>query len=206
VLPATAQFTAYRLTHEGLPAALIIDSPGLTGSAQFPALMEATDHCDMVLWVVSATRAARDIDASALSAVREHFAAKPNRHRPPMLLALTHIDQLRPFNEWSPPYDLSADAPGKAVTIRGAMQAAGKELGFAANETVPVRADSAAVPYNIDALWAKLIELVPEAQRARLLRTLGDIKSASSWAAVWSQAANAGRVIKGTFLTRSVSP
>ena len=28
-LPATARFTAYRLTHEGLPAALIIDSPGL---------------------------------------------------------------------------------------------------------------------------------------------------------------------------------
>jgi uncharacterized protein len=205
VLPATAQFTAYRLTHEGLPAALIIDSPGLTGSAQFPALMEAADHCDMVLWVVSAARAARDIDASALSTVREHFAAKPNRHRPPMLLALTHVDQLRPFNEWTPPYDLSAGASGKAVTIRGAMQAAGSELGFAANEIVPVRADSAA-PYNIDALWAKLIELVPEAQRARLLRTLSDIKSASNWAAIWSQAANAGRVIKGTFLTRSASP
>ena len=74
-------------------------------------------------------------------------------------------------------------ARGKAVAIRGAMQAAGKELGFAANEIVPVRADIAAAPYNIDALWAKLIELVPEAQRARLLRTLGDIKSASSWAA-----------------------
>jgi predicted GTPase len=168
--------------------------------------MDAADHCDMVLWVVSAARAARDIDASALATVREHFAAKPNRHRPPMLLALTHVDQLRPFNEWTPPYDLSAGTPGKAATIRGAMQAAARELGFAANEIVPVRADSAAVPYNIDALWAKLIELVPEAQRARLLRTLGDLKSASNWAAVWSQAANAGRVIKGTFLTRSASP
>ena len=81
------------------------------------------------------------------------------------------------------------------------MQAAGTELGFAADEIVPVRADIAVAPYNIDAVWAKIIELVPEAQRARLLRTLGDIKSASAWGAVWSQAANAGRVIKGTFLT-----
>ena len=31
-LPATARFTGYRLTHEGLPAALIVDSPGLTGA------------------------------------------------------------------------------------------------------------------------------------------------------------------------------
>jgi uncharacterized protein len=204
-LPATARFTAYRLTHEGLPAALVIDSPGLTGAGHFDALIEAADDCDTVLWVVSAARAARDIDARALAAIREHFAGQPNRHRPLMLLVLTHIDRLRPFNEWEPPYDLSASTRSKAAAIRGAMQAAGKELGFVADEIVPVRADIAAAPYNIDALWAKLIGLVPEAQRARLLRTLGDLKSASSWGEIWSQAANAGRVIKGTFLTRSTT-
>ena len=69
-----------------------------------------------------------------------------------------------------------------------------------------VRADIAVAPYNIDALWAKLIELTPAAQRARLLRTLSDIKSASSWATVWSQAASAGRVIKETLLSRSTPP
>jgi predicted GTPase len=205
-VPATARFTAHRLTHEGLPAALVVDSPGVTGAERLDALMEAADRCDMVLWVVSAARAARDIDARALAAIREHFAGEPNRRRPPMLLVLTHIDQLRPFNEWQPPYDLAAGGRGKAVAIRGAMQAAGSELGFAADEIVPVRADTAVAPYNIDALWAKLIGLVPEAQRARLLRTLGDIKSASSWGEIWSQAANAGRVIKGTFLTRSTTP
>jgi predicted GTPase len=204
-VPATARFTAHRLTHEGLPAALIVDSPGVTGAERLDALMEAADDCDMVLWVVSAARAARDIDARALAAIREHFAGEPNRRRPPMLLVLTHIDQLRPFNEWQPPYDLSAGGRGKAEAIRGAMQAAGRELGFEAGEIVPVRADVAAAPYNMDALWAKLFALVPEAQRARLLRTLGDIKGASSWAEIWSQAANAGRVIKGTFLTRSTT-
>ncbi|HET7155071.1 MAG TPA: GTPase [Hyphomicrobiaceae bacterium] len=203
VVPTTARVTAYKLMHEGLPAALLIDTPGLAGEHSFDALIESAAQADMVLWAASATRAAREIDRQALAAVRSHFSAEPNRRRPPMLLVLTHIDGLRPFNEWEPPYDLSAAAQPKSQSIRGAMEAASSDLGFAANEIVPVRVDIAVAPYNIDALWAKIIELVPEAQRARLLRTLSDIKSASSWATIWSQAANAGRVIKGTFLSRS---
>jgi predicted GTPase len=205
-LPATAGFTAYRLTHEGLPTALIIDSPGLTAKDGFTRLIEAADNSDLVLWVCSAARAAREIDANALSAVRAHFAADLNRHRPPMLLVLTHVDSLRPFNEWQPPYDLTDATRAKSQSIRGAMEATSTELGFAADAIVPVRVDIAVAPYNIDALWAKLIELMPQANRARLLRTLEDVKSASAWGAVWSQAINAGRVIKGAFLTRSTAP
>ncbi len=205
-LPATASLTAHTLTHDGLPAALVIDSPGLTAKQGFDALIEAAGNSDMVLWVCSAARAAREIDANALSAIRAHFAADLNRHRPPMLLVLTHVDSLRPFNEWEPPYDVTAATRAKSQSIRGAMEAASTELGFAADEIVPVRVDIAIAPYNIDALWAKLIELMPLAKRARLLRTLEDVKSASAWGMVWSQAANAGRVIKGTFLTRSTTP
>jgi predicted GTPase len=203
VLPATARFTAYRLTREGLPTALIIDSPGLTGPDSHQALIEATHECDLVLWVASAVRPARDTDASALAAIRAHFAGEPRRHPPPMVLIVTHIDHLRPFNEWAPPYDLLAGSGKKAAAIRDAIEAAGKELGFAADDMIPVRADTAVAPYNIDALWAKLMELMPDAQRARLLRTLEDAKDASAWRAVWSQAANAGRVITGALLTRS---
>ena len=122
------------------------------------------------------------------------------------MLVLTHVDQLRPFNEWAPPYDLADGSRAKAVAIRGAMEAAGRELGFAASEIIPVRTDTAVATYNIDALWAKLIERVPEAKRARLLRTLEDIKGAPAWRTVWSQAANAGRVIAGTFLSRDTRP
>jgi hypothetical protein len=204
-LPMTARFTPYKLTHEGLPAALLIDSPGLTGPADHPALIEQASASDMVLWVSAASRAAREVDRRALDAIRAHFAAEPNRRRPPMLLILTHIDSLRPFNEWSPPYDLTAGNRGKSVSIQGAMAAVSSELGFAADEIVPARVDIAVAPYNMDAVWAKIIELVPDAQRARLLRCLSDIKSVSGWRSVWSQAANAGRVIRGTFLTPSRS-
>jgi predicted GTPase len=204
-LPATTRVTAYRLTHEGLPAALLVDTPGLTDAPSPGDLIETAADADMVLWVSSATRAAREIDRRSLAAIRERFAADHARRPPPMLLVLTHIDGLRPFNEWQPPYDLTAGRT-KSRSILGAMEAAGAELGFAVDEIVPVRVDTAAAPYNIDALWAKMIGLVPEARRARLLRTLSDIKNASAWATVWSQAVNAGRVIKGTLLDRSPAP
>ena len=201
-LPATTGFEAHRLTHAGMPAALIIDSPGLT-EANAGDLVTAARDCDMLLWVISATRAARDIDARALAAIRSDFARAQQRSAPPMLLILTHIDQLRPFREWDPPYDLAAASREKARAIRDAMQAAGAELGFAAAEIIPVRVDAAVPSYNIDTLWAMLIELLPDSQRARLLRTLGDIKGSAGWTAIWSQAANAGRVIKDTFLSRA---
>ena len=179
------------------PTALVIDSPGLSGDAQIPALLEAADDCDMVLWVVSAARAARDVDARALAAIRAHFAAAPNRHRPPMLLVLTHIDQLRPFLEWDPPYDLSAGSNSKAGSIRAAMQAAGRDLGFAADEIVPVRADIAVAPYNIDALWARVATEIDEAKLVQLDR-LRVGQQRVSLRELASQLGSAGRmVIKG---------
>jgi hypothetical protein len=159
----------------------------------------------MIVWVCSAARAAREIDGHALATIRAHFTSGPDRRRPPMLLVLTHIDNLRPFDEWDPPYDLTQGTRAKCRSILGAMEAAGAELGFAADEIVPVRADIAVAPYNVDAVWAKIMALMPDAQRARLLRTLGDIKSASAWGTVWSQAVNAGRVVRGTLLSRSPS-
>lgn len=202
-VPTTTAFTAYKLTHDGLPAALLIDSPGLAGADTLAALVEAADGCDMVLWVASAVQAARETDRAAIEAIRAHFAAQTHRRQPPMLLVLTQIDRLRPFTEWEPPYDLGSATRGKAVTIRAAMEAAGAELGFAADDIVPARVDVAVAPYNVDALWARIIELAPDAQRARLLRSLSDIKSAAGWGTIWSQAVNAGRVIRGTFLSRS---
>jgi predicted GTPase len=202
-LPATKAFATYKLTREGLPAALIVDSPGLGGKKAIPSLVDSAGNCDMVLWVSAATRAARDTDRAALAAIREHFAAQPNRRRPPMLLVLTHIDRLRPFQEWEPPYDIEAGAGDKAKSIRAAAEAAGEELGFGRGEVIPVRADTAVAHYNIDALWARIIELVPEAQRARLLRVLTDVKGTSGWASLWSQAVNAGRVLRSTLTAPS---
>lgn len=196
-LPATAAFTPYKLEREGFPAAVIIDSPGLASAGDATqAIIERAADCDLVLWVVGAHRADRHIDQEALRAFREHFAARLNRRRPPVLLVLTHIDRLRPFDEWSPPYDLDAPASAKAKTIRAAVDAIAADLAFAPADVVAVslRAEKT---YNVEKVWAHIAAALPEAMRAQLLRCLHDLKDDWTWSSVWKQTTSAGRSIVG---------
>lgn len=206
-LPATSDFTSYVLEHEGLPAAFIIDSPGLsTDPDAITELVEKADESDLVLWVVPAHRADRDIDRKALAALRSHFAERLNRRRPPIILVATHIDRLRPFTEWAPPYDLTSDTREKAQNIRAAIRNAASDLGFSEGEIVPVSTAKPEAAYNIEQLWQRISEALPEATRAQLLRALHDLKDAWSWKSVWSQTAGAGRTIAGVLkkeITRS---
>ncbi len=197
-LPATSAFTPYLIEREGIPAALVIDSPGLGGTGKdLAALLERAADSDLVLWVVAAHRADRDRDRKALDALRAHFAARLNRRRPPIILVATHVDRLRPFGDWAPPYDSEGDSREKAQAIRTAVAAAAEDLGFAAPETVPVSLAEGRDPYNIERLWQRIADALPEARRAQLLRSLHDLKDAWSWKSVWSQAAGAGRSVAG---------
>jgi hypothetical protein len=201
VLPATASFTPYALNREGFPAALLIDSPGLLGEPQqTQALIEKATDCDLVLWVVAVNRADRAVDREALDAFRRYFAARLNRRRPPLVLVATHIDLLRPFGEWTPPYDLTGDRP-KAQSIRAAVAAAASDLGFVAEEAVPVSLASPKAAYNVEALWARIAETLPEAMRAQLLRCLSGLRGRWSWSSLWSEAGKAGRAIAGALRT-----
>jgi predicted GTPase len=196
VLPATKGFTAYQLVREGSPEALLIDSPGLgVDVEETAALLEESSNTDLVLWVVSATRPDREADRRALGALRDHLAARFERRRPPILLVLTHIDQLRPFKEWSPPYDLYSGREPKAQSIRAALQAVAGELSVPVEDAVPVCLGTARGTYNVDTLWAKILDVMPEAQSARLLRVLLAAGSEGRWRRLWWQAVNAGRVV-----------
>ena len=199
VVPSTHRQTAYRLVREGLPEALILDTPGLEGDDDTAALARAAEDCDMLVWVSSATRAARAMDRAALDAIRS-AAAKAGRHMPPHVLALTHIDSLRPFAEWSPPLEVNAPKTAKEKSVRTAMEVAARELDLPLAQTVPVRADTAEAAYNIDALWAAITAAVPEAKRSRLQRCLAGETAAWSWSGVLAQAGKAGRIISREIL------
>src|SRR5262249_47492444 len=60
-LPATAHFTAYRLTHDGLPAARIIDSPGVSDLGGVDSLIHAARTHALWLLGCSAAPAARAV-------------------------------------------------------------------------------------------------------------------------------------------------
>lgn len=197
-LPATARFTPYRLDRDGLPAALIVDSPGLAAN-QPPAatFVDEVAGCDLLLWVCAANRADREIDRQALAAVRGHFAAHPERRMPPVLVVLTHVDRLRPFQEWRPPYDLLDTASPKAASMRAAVEAVAADLGVQQDDVIPCSLSVDVPVYNVDAIWAAIAARLPEAQRARLVRTLRDAAGAWDLSRIWSQAVSGGRVLVG---------
>lgn len=196
-LPATAAFTPYRLEREGFPAAVIIDSPGVGGDPKaVDALIGKAADCDLVLWVAAANRADRETDRAALDALRRHFATRLNRRRPPVILVATHIDRLRPFGEWSPPYE-PGDQREKARNIETAVDAAARDLGFGREEAVPVSLRNEGAAYNVERVWQRIADALPEATRAQLLRCLHDLKDKWTWRSVWSQASGAGRALAG---------
>lgn len=198
-LPATSRFTPYRLQREGLPAALVIDSPGLASNERPTAdFLEETQRADLLLWVSAANRADREIDRAALTAVRQHFAARPDRHMPPVLLVLTHVDRLRPFQEWNPPYDLNDAASPKAASMRAAIEAAATDLGMPLSDVIPCCLASTAPRYNVDAVWAAISQRLPEARRAQLVRTLRDAQMSWDVGRIWSQVKSGGRVLVDT--------
>jgi hypothetical protein len=198
-LPATRRFTPYRLRREGLPAALVIDSPGLgAGEKPDPAFIDEVQKADLIVWICAANRADREIDRQALEAVRAHFVAHPERRAPPVLLALTHVDRLRPFNDWTPPYDLNNASSAKAASIRAAVEAVASDLGLGRENVIPVSLAPGQPAYNVDAIWAAVSALLPEARKAQLVRTLRDAERAWDLGHIWSQVRAGGRVLVET--------
>ncbi len=196
VLPLTDRFMAYELKRQGVPQALIIDSPGLVSLDEpLEKLVAEAAQADLILWVANAVRPDRELDSRALDEIRAYFAARPNRRRPPMLLALSHVDRLRPMQEWQPPYDLADDGSTKAVSIRKAMEAAGADLDFPQEAIVPACLEPGIGVYNADALWAEIMVQIPDAQRAQLVRTLRDAGRGVDWRKLRGQALNAGRIL-----------
>ncbi len=197
VLPATTGFSAYALQRQGMPEAVLVDSAGVGPAA--PALAKLADaalESDVVIWVAAANRADRDVDRRALDALRAKYAARLDRRAPPILLALTHIDRLRPFQEWQPPYDVAEPATEKARSIRAAMDAAAADLFIPIADIVPVSLAPGVAPANVDLVWARMTGSLPDAEGARLSRLIDDLGK-GNWRTVMTQAMNAGRLVGG---------
>ena len=198
VLPATQGFTGYALKADKLPSTLLIDSPGVTAdAAAIDRLSDEAGASDLLIWVVAANRADREVDRIALDKIRSYFAMRPDRRRPPVLLVVTHVDLLRPYQDWAPPYDVANPITPKAASIRDAVEHICSDLGLPMELATPVCLSSDRPHYNVDLVWAVLARALPEAKSAQLVRRLRGA-SGWTWNKLWSQAANAGRATART--------
>ncbi|MCB1920171.1 MAG: 50S ribosome-binding GTPase, partial [Candidatus Competibacteraceae bacterium] len=195
ILPdTTTELTPYRLEREGLIAALIFDTPGFdTDGFNEKTLQNAAMEADLILWVCAAHRPDRQLDRLRLDWLRQQFAEHVERQPPPLLVAVSHIDQLRPHREWQPPYDLLHPQGVKATHIRAAVEAVAGDLAIPVAQVIPVCLAGERV-YNVDdALWAAMLDRQDEAIKARFLRCLEHRKRAENWTLLRQQLANAGR-------------
>ena len=171
-VPTTADVVEYRLERDGRPAVSLVDMPGLDESTERAFLAQA-ERADLIVWVASAVQPARAPDRQGLDAFRAWTRKQLARRPPPIVLALTHIDKMRPTNEWTPPYDIAAPAGPKARTIAAAIASVASVLDLAEHAIVPVALPPKNAPYNIDALWARIAAELDEAKLVQLDRLRG---------------------------------
>jgi uncharacterized protein len=195
VLPCTEEITPYVLAREGLPDALVFDTVGFAGEGDQAArkrLDNELARCDLVLVVCSANTAAREPDKRLLDEARLRFADQLKRAAPPIAVVLSHVDTLRPFNEWSAPYDFIGGDSAKERNVRDAVDAVAADLQVPRDSIVPVCLRKDAV-YNVEESLLPLIaRILPEGQRAKLLRILLEVRTADQREALKRQLANVG--------------
>lgn len=199
VVPRTREVEPYVLEREGLRRAIILDTAGYDDASipDQPSKQATAEvlRSDLILLVSSATTAARAADRRLLDAWRTRFQAEPNREFPPLVVVLTHIDQLRPFRDWSPPYDLHNPTNPKAQSIRSACEAIAEDMQVPIERIVPVCLAPEQI-YNVDeALIPAMLDSLSASDRVRCLRCLREFHDEEYWRKLGEQATNGGRIL-----------
>lgn len=198
-IPSTGTIQPYLVQRQGLETAIILDSAGYQDSdnPQRP-LTEARKEVlrsDLVLMVCSARSAARHADRELLQELYALFQQHREEALPSVIIALTHIDQLRPFREWKPPYDVNRPENPKAAMIRSSMETIADDLNMALHQVVPVCLKPGK-EYNIqEGLIPAVLQTLNEAQRLKYLRCLRDYNDLDYWERLWTQSKNAGKIV-----------
>jgi predicted GTPase len=183
VLPATKGVTPYKLRLSGREDSLVLlDTPGYAHQGpegdHLAETMEAVQQSALTLVVLHAQHAARDPDLQLFRQIDEWFRQRPHLRRPPLLGVLTHVDELRPRGEWSPPYNgwlqNEPDRP-KERSIREAVRyVSGQFEPFLSGDVVPVCTDvTGGREYGVEEwLLPAMVNLFPLAEAKRLVDLL----------------------------------
>jgi len=194
-------FATYTLARDDVPPIHLIESPGLDTSAERAAEIKAqADQSDVIVWSVSALRPDRAADVEALDSLRTHFAAQNARRAPQVLIVLSNIDRVRPFNEWEPPYDLTDPDRPKSRSISDAVEAVAEELKVEYADIIPVSTANGEPAYNVELVWARLMDTLDDARNVQLLRRSSAGNTSPIARSLWRQAIGAGRVLRKSLL------
>jgi len=176
IAPLTAGHKRYTLRRPDRPALTLIDTQGFGQEGATPEdvaiAVAAVGTADLVLLVLPARSAARAPEVEFLNGVRAGVAATPHFKMPPLVLALTQIDLIRPAMEWSPPYDFRGGTRPKEVYTREAVASVRELFGSKSAAVVPVCTAPGKIYGVDDELTAAIAERLGEARGVGFLRAL----------------------------------
>ncbi|MGZ8918306.1 MAG: GTPase [Methylobacter sp.] len=198
VIPTTEGVIPYLLERPGLESAIILDCEGYGHKENgkfFSKGLEAAMRSDIILLVISAVNAARDIDKKMLREINETISVNPQNKIPPIVVVLTHIDQLRPLREWQPPYNIADPDSLKANMIRQYIEAIATDLNINSDQIAAVSL-APVNHYNVEeGLIPTILQQLDRAKGIRYTRCLKDYHQEEYWRRLWKQSKNAGRFI-----------
>lgn len=198
-VPRTKGVVAYRLERDGVERGLILDTAGYEDvssvAASLSQLKSEVLRCDLILLVSSAVNSARDADRRLLHDLRTMFQADPDREFPPLIVVMTHIDLLRPVQEWAPPYNIAQPTRYKELQIRDALDTTASDLQVEPERVIPVCLKGDRL-YNVDdGLIPAIHDSLDSAHRVRYLRCLREYKDEQYWQKLREQASSTGRLL-----------
>lgn len=196
----TERPSGYRFEHTELPEGLLVDTPGLSSTADIERLVDRAWESDLLVWVVPADPPDLTLDRGTLNAIRTRFAADPRRSPIPIAAIVSHIDQLELK---SPANRHVALGPADTLDQRTAMIRSGlaniaARLDLPVERVVGAQLDPPEQVSNLEGIWALLGTCYPEARRCRAQRLHLDA-SGSDWKKVLHQTAGAARLLKNRF-------
>jgi len=206
VTPSPEGSAEITLALEGEAAVILRETIGLAADASGDAaLLAEAQRMDLIVWVASATQPAREPDVRALAALRAALSRSAGRRPPPILCALTHVDELSPKAEWAPPYDLCDTSRPKAQRIRAAVEHVAQTFAMPEERITPISVRANAEPYGVTLLWAQIGAQLDEARFAKLDRIVL-AREAGGLRETMRQALTAGRALGSLALSGKLRP
>jgi small GTP-binding protein len=98
LVPTTTEERVYKFSvAEGFDTH-IIDTPGIEAApSELNNALDRLTKADLVIWVMRANQPARSIDQALFDRFESFFEENPQRQRPAVLVAATHIDRIASF-------------------------------------------------------------------------------------------------------------
>jgi uncharacterized protein len=143
IMPETklVQRHRFHLSESNIQISLL-DTPGYSDSLiskeSSDEILKGVLAADIVLMILAANSPAKQPDMLMLNQVKDFYREQPELKPPRVIGVITHIDLLRPIQEWKPPYNWRSPTTPKEQSIHDSVEYCKELFGNSIRDYVPV--------------------------------------------------------------------